>query len=413
MKVLVVSSKYPPEYSGSGLRAHNTYLRLREKFGIEFEVITSSTSDYESTRYEFENVSVERIMSRNLRRINRLMVRTPFSRVTNALVFNSEVRKVTRKLNSKTFDLVHTFGFSPATSAAIHHSIRNQTPLIIELVNTGATPLQSIPGRNRLVADQLKNRSAIVAISAALGDHSKNLGLVNNTWTRPNPVDPSAFSAISHSERQTAMSTLVPGWEDKKIVLYIAKFLDRKNHSFLIDVLKHLPDDFRLLLGGPPLMDNDLVPGLKRNELESLEIKARSLGVSHRMKLKPGFLDMPEYLKIADVFCFPARDEGMGTPLLEAIASGVPVVANEEEPSFQEWIRPGDNGFLAPFDPEVWAEKIQTASGISLDQRKLMSVRILEVASVDAIDAQYFKMLEALSSSAPDEEFDVNDVLGS
>ena len=35
MKVLVISSKYPPEYSGSGLRAHNTYLRLLEKYAVK------------------------------------------------------------------------------------------------------------------------------------------------------------------------------------------------------------------------------------------------------------------------------------------------------------------------------------------------------------------------------------------
>ena len=407
-----MSSKYPPEYSGSGLRAHNTYLRLRKKFGIEFEVITSSTSDYESTSYEFENVSVERIMSRNLRRINRSLARTSVSRVTNALVFNSEMRKVTRKLNSKSFDLVHTFGFSPATSAAIHHSIANQTPLVIELVNTGATPLQSIPGRKPLLADQLKNRTAVVAISKALGDHSKNLGLVKNTWTRPNPVDHSVFSTISRTEHYSAKAALVPEWKDKKIVLYIAKFLDRKNHSFLIDVLTHLPEDFCLLLGGPPLRDNDLVPGLKSDELESLVTKANLFGVSDRMKLKPGFLDMAEHLKVADVFCFPASNEGMGTPLLESIAVGVPVVANANEPSFQEWIRPNENGYLSPLDPAVWAENIQAAAGISDDQRQLMSAKILEAVSVDSIDSQYFKILEALSSSAPNEELDVADVLG-
>ena len=37
MKILLVSSKYQPEYSGSGLRAHNTY--KKEKYNIDFDVI--------------------------------------------------------------------------------------------------------------------------------------------------------------------------------------------------------------------------------------------------------------------------------------------------------------------------------------------------------------------------------------
>ena len=36
MKVLLVSSKYQPEYSGSGFRAHHLYLRLSSKFNIAF-----------------------------------------------------------------------------------------------------------------------------------------------------------------------------------------------------------------------------------------------------------------------------------------------------------------------------------------------------------------------------------------
>ena len=37
MKVLVISSKYQPEYSGSGLRAHNTYIRLKKNYNINYE----------------------------------------------------------------------------------------------------------------------------------------------------------------------------------------------------------------------------------------------------------------------------------------------------------------------------------------------------------------------------------------
>ena len=42
MKILLVSSKYHPEYSGSGLRAHNTYKRLKKNYKIEFNVLSNS-----------------------------------------------------------------------------------------------------------------------------------------------------------------------------------------------------------------------------------------------------------------------------------------------------------------------------------------------------------------------------------
>ena len=42
MKILVISSKYQPEYSGSGLRAHNTYQRLKKSYYINFDLLTNS-----------------------------------------------------------------------------------------------------------------------------------------------------------------------------------------------------------------------------------------------------------------------------------------------------------------------------------------------------------------------------------
>ena len=44
VKILLSSSKYHPEYSGSGLRAHNTYIRFEKKFNLSFDCIVNSTT---------------------------------------------------------------------------------------------------------------------------------------------------------------------------------------------------------------------------------------------------------------------------------------------------------------------------------------------------------------------------------
>ena len=54
MNILVVSSKYPPEYSGSGLRCHNTFIRLKKKFGINYKVLTSSVTENRNCKYEID-----------------------------------------------------------------------------------------------------------------------------------------------------------------------------------------------------------------------------------------------------------------------------------------------------------------------------------------------------------------------
>ena len=61
MNIIIVSSKFPPEYSGSGLRCHNTYLRLKEKYKINYKVLTSSVTENKNLSYKFEGVDIKRI----------------------------------------------------------------------------------------------------------------------------------------------------------------------------------------------------------------------------------------------------------------------------------------------------------------------------------------------------------------
>ena len=62
--ICLVTSKYPPEYSGSGLRIHRTYKRLSEKFGIHFDVITSSVTDNSTKKYTYDGVNIYRIANK-------------------------------------------------------------------------------------------------------------------------------------------------------------------------------------------------------------------------------------------------------------------------------------------------------------------------------------------------------------
>ena len=413
MKVLVVSSKYPPEYSGSGLRAHRTYLRLKEKFGIDFEVICSSTESFEPETYHFEGAPVERIVSKPARFINRKLANTPLRRISNAVLIQIEAAKVKRKLKRSQFDLIHTFGFSPSTAAAINYSRDHGVPLVLELVNPMPTPFQYLPGRKRLKTQDLSKQAAIVAIGKHLGDMCASHGLTENVWVRPNPVDVGKFSLPTDIERRAARTKISSATENEVLVVYVAKYLARKNHSFLLDVLAKLPKHFKLVLAGPPLTDHDLVPGLTADQIPSLTQRANDLGIGDRVEISHGFVDMSEYLFAADVFCFPSEKEAMGTPLLESISSGVPVVANADEPSFQEWIVDGENGYLRSLDAGNWAQAIINAAEFGQDKKAKMSEDIKYSISADLIDEQYRKLLSTLIETQRDETVDVNRVMSS
>lgn len=75
----------------------------------------------------------------------------------------------------------------------------------------------------------------------------------------------------------------------------------------------------------------------------------------------PGWHGEPaEYLKDADLFVSPSHSEGLNTSILEAMASGVPVVASSLEPH-RENIRHGHSGLLfPPGDIQEMANQIDT-----------------------------------------------------
>lgn len=78
----------------------------------------------------------------------------------------------------------------------------------------------------------------------------------------------------------------------------------------------------------------------------------------------------------ADVFVFPSRSETLGNVVLEALASGLPVVGVRDGGTLEN-VRDGENGILcAPGDPEAFAEGIRRlADDAPLRQRLARNAR--------------------------------------
>jgi glycosyltransferase involved in cell wall biosynthesis len=413
MNVLLVSSKYPPEYSGSGNRAHATSLRLRERFGNNVETICSSVEITESENYEVDGIQTSRVISKSLRKIDQSFGKGQFRRITNAAVYHAEARSVRKLLKSKNYDLIHVFGYSPATVAAVNWSRDHAIPLMLEIVNNVISPYQYLPGTRRFRSYDLSKQAVIVAISRHLAELSESVGLTTNVWTRPNPVDTSRFFPVSEQDRASTITQQFGFDEADKVIVYVAKFMKQKNHEFLVDAMTHLPENFKLVLAGPTVTSGELDPGMTADQLPEFLARINAKNLSDRVKVVADFVDIAEFLKGADVFCFPAENEAMGTPLLEALASGTPTVANKSEPSFAEWITDEENGFLVELDAQKWAVAIQKSAEFGEARNNGISTAIKARVSSEVIDAQYFQLMTKLVNSTPDQTVDVAQVLSS
>lgn len=408
MKALLVSSKYPPEYAGSGYRAHETYKRLRERFDIDFEVVCNSVEFASSERYTHEGVDVRRVVNSLAHRLWTVADRKGPDiayRATNALKWNAEAVTTWRLLERAEFDYVHTFGYSSSTATAMLWCRRNDVPLITELCNNTDTAHQPLPILGRFVEYDLSERTLIVAISQHLAEAcSYN----DNVWVRPNPVDSSRFNASNVTTDRTTELTKFD--EDDTVLLYVASFRPRKNHRFLVDVMHELPAEYKLVLAGP-IDSGGKMEKTHDKTVNRVQERVRELGLEARVDMTVDFVDMAEYLTVADVFGFPSWREAMGTPLLESLCSGVPVVANADEPSFQEWICDGENGYLRELDAKQWANAVKQLSTMSATRRKEIANETLDVVADTVIDGQYYRLIEALLETDSDETLDVSKVL--
>ena len=100
---------------------------------------------------------------------------------------------------------------------------------------------------------------------------------------------------------------------------------------------------------------------------------------------------------MSDVFLFPTWNEALGTPVLEAQACGVPVVANSMQGSTDYWIKDGKGGFVVEkFDDKLWTEKIKFALNISNETLRENSSKIIKIASTEIIDLEYFKRMKSI-----------------
>lgn len=104
----------------------------------------------------------------------------------------------------------------------------------------------------------------------------------------------------------------------ERYIVNVGTIEERKNILLAVKALQLLPEEISLVVVGRPTPYCDMVKEyVKKNAME------------HRVKFLHGVPheDLPSIYQMAEACVYPSRYEGFGLPVIEAIQSGLPVVA--------------------------------------------------------------------------------------
>jgi glycosyltransferase involved in cell wall biosynthesis len=203
------------------------------------------------------------------------------------------------------------------------------------------------------IAWALKRAAAVVAVSGALAAKISAITRDASTEVVCIPCagyDPRVFAMRERSRLRVRLGLAA----DARLIVYAGQLVALKQVNVLVEAWRRLFAEGRLLAA-----DRLVVAGAgpMRAALER-QVRDAGLDVSVIFTGSIPQSQLSSWVAAADALCLPSRSEGMPNVIVEALASGVPVVASRVG-GIPELIIDGVNGLLvAPGDPQALAEAL-------------------------------------------------------
>lgn len=342
MKLAVLSQSYPPMISGAAIFVE----RLAARFSAQDNQVLILTSSDQSEPYTVQhpNLVVKRFRSyRNPARVGQRFALWPH-------------RQVIQSLAEFAPDVIHIHDGLQLGLSSLSFSRPRNIPVIITIHGLpwfiGAS-LPAGPQVREVVENALwqyarwglKRCSTIVVGTQTVADV-----LYERTGVQPKViscgVDLAAFTPVSSGSippSHLRSSLGIP--EDAPVILYVGRLDRDKQVDRVIQAaalaMQHAPAHCLIVGDG--------------TERENLEQLCAQLGIRERAHFT-GFVPagdgLPDLYRLATVFVIASEVETQGLVLLEAAASGLPIVAVQAT-CLHEVVHEGKNGYLLPCGDEA------------------------------------------------------------
>lgn len=330
MKVLFLNYEYPPLGGGAGNATQYLLKEYAHIPDLEVHLVTSSVDgSYHHFQVGNGAVTVHCVpIGKNSKTLH-------FQSIFDLLRYSWSGYHFAKKLLSQgDFDAIHAFFSVPCGYMALCLSKRYNIPYIVSL--RGA----DVPGFSErfsllytflkpLIRRVWQHAYKVVAASeglkklAHMTDVSQKISVIGN--------------GINITEFAPAKVREIDGYIR---ILCVSRMTPRKGIRYLILALQ-------LILQKDATQKLELWIVGEGDELESLKQLARVSGVAENVKFfgRVEHNKLLFYYQLADIFCLPSLNEGMSNALLEALASGLPLVATVTGGT-EELVQDGENGFF-------------------------------------------------------------------
>lgn len=247
----------------------------------------------------------------------------------------SEASKLAEVIEEYGIDVIHAhYAIPHATAAILARDMARCTvrpAVVTTLHGTDVTLVGLDRAYLRATQYSIEHSDVVTAVSHYLAGYTHSeMGVKREITVIPNSVDSERFNQQGSDELRLRYAH-----PEEKLLLHVSNFRAVKRVEDVIKVFAKVSEQ----IGARLLMIGDGPDRLRAFEL------AQQLGVSGRVSFLGSFPNIEHLMSISDLFLLPSSEESFGLAALEAMSSGVPVIATRTG-GIPEVVVDGKTGYL-------------------------------------------------------------------